>query len=959
MSDARHEHDQISLAVTSTVPARWRRWIGPLCALLLLAVALIVLRLELAAHSYRELALAVRNFPRAQIADAWMWTVLAYAVLPGYDLLALAYVGRLHDHALDGSDESSRRGIGVARAGFAGLIAYGVSQTLGFAAVTGSAVRYRFWTAWGLSTAEIARAASFAAATFTLGVVLVGGLALALEPATELTVLHVTPIIARSAGVALLLLVAAFMLWSFVARGRPFRIDNALSRRLGGSADGVVVDAPRPALAAAQLVVALADWAAAAAVLWVLLPAGSRPPFAAFAGLFVLAHTAGLISHVPGGLGIFETLIVLGLQPYLPVGSTLAALVVYRAVYYLLPFSGAIALFAAYEVHRRSDRVRRLTVAAAQTAGAVTSTVRRTGSVAAMLGPSLVPSIVAAAVFAAGAVLLISGATPSLRPRITALTTALPLGVIEASHLFGSVAGALLLVLAWGLRRRLGAAWGLTIVLLVGGMLTSLLKGLDWEEALVQGAVLVMILPFRRAFYRRAALTAEPFEPGWIVAIIAVVGVTAWVGSLAFQHVEYTNDLWWRVHPHADAPRFLRAMLASAGALAMFGAVRLLRTARRIAAEPSLEALERVDRIVRQSTDTDAFLALVGDKSLLFRNPDDERTSEGAPARPEDAVDGFVQYAVAGRSWVSMGDPVIADAALQRRDGRADVSASLRVQGALAWRFKEEADRHNGWPVFYKVAPATLPLYIDLGLTFMKLGEEARIDLQAFSLDGGAHKWMRRAIKDVERTGATFELLPAQSIPAALAELRAVSDDWLQCKSVREKGFSLGYFDDAYLSRAPVAVVRMRRATIDGEPEDERPPIVAFANLWTGAAKKALSVDLMRFSSHAPKGVMDYLFIQLLLWGQREGYRQFDLGMAPLAGVEARELSPVWAKAGAWLYTHGEHFYNYDGLRRYKEKFDPVWEPRYLASPGGLALPRILANVASLIAGGITGIVSK
>ena len=81
--------------------------------------------------------------------------------------------------------------------------------------------------------------------------------------------------------------------------------------------------------------------------------------------------------------------------------------------------------------------------------------------------------------------------------------------------------------------------------------------------------------------------------------------------------------------------------------------------------------------------------------------------------------------------------------------------------------------------------------------------------------------------------------------------------------------------------------------------------------------------------------------------------------MAPLSGLERRELAPLWSKVGAFLYRHGEHFYNFQGLREYKEKFDPVWQPRYLASPGGLALPRLLANVASLINGGLRGVVSK
>ena len=156
-----------------------------------------------------------------------------------------------------------------------------------------------------------------------------------------------------------------------------------------------------------------------------------------------------------------------------------------------------------------------------------------------------------------------------------------------------------------------------------------------------------------------------------------------------------------------------------------------------------------------------------------------------------------------------------------------------------------------------------------------------------------------------------------------------------------------GPTDDAYLSHFPVALVR-----VGGR-------VVAFANLWVGAEREELSVDLMRYDAAAPEGVMEYLFIELMLWGRAAGFRRFNLGMAPLSGLENRQLAPLWARAGALLFRHGEHFYNFQGLRAYKEKFDPVWEPRYIASPGGLALPRILTNVAALISGGLMGVVAK
>ncbi len=115
----------------------------------------------------------------------------------------------------------------------------------------------------------------------------------------------------------------------------------------------------------------------------------------------------------------------------------------------------------------------------------------------------------------------------------------------------------------------------------------------------------------------------------------------------------------------------------------------------------------------------------------------------------------------------------------------------------------------------------------------------------------------------------------------------------------------------------------------------------------------------MRYLPGSPPDIMDYLFVELLLWGRQEGYHWFNFGMAPLSGLENRALAPLWSRAGALLFRHGEHFYNFQGLRQYKEKFEPRWSPIYLACHGGLALPRVLTNVATLTSGGITQVVAK
>ena len=150
-----------------------------------------------------------------------------------------------------------------------------------------------------------------------------------------------------------------------------------------------------------------------------------------------------------------------------------------------------------------------------------------------------------------------------------------------------------------------------------------------------------------------------------------------------------------------------------------------------------------------------------------------------------------------------------------------------------------------------------------------------------------------------------------------------------------------------YLARFPVAVIERGRE------------IVAFANVWAGPSQVELSVDLMRYREGAPREVMESLFVNLMVWGKAHGYQRFSLGVAPLSGFERSPVAPLWSRFGSFLFEHGGAFYNFQGLRAYKEKFHPDWQPRYLVYPGGFRLPQILADVSALVAGGYRQILLK
>lgn len=386
----------------------------------------------------------------------------------------------------------------------------------------------------------------------------------------------------------------------------------------------------------------------------------------------------------------------------------------------------------------------------------------------------------------------------------------------------------------------------------------------------------------------------------------------AWWGSY---YVDYSNELWWQVEAQSEVPRFLRASVGAAVVLLLFGFARLFRLAPHQTGEPGPDDLNSAGQVISNQTSTSCNLVYLRDKALLFNK---DRNA-------------FLMYGVQGRTWAALGDPV----------GPPDqIPELIRT-------FLERCDDFGGVPVFYEVTTEHLHRYADFGLTFVKLGEEARVDLNTFTLEGSHGARYRQSIRRLEKDGGTFRIVEPTEVPAILHELRAVSDDWLKEKAGAEKGFSLGFFDDAYLVRFPIAVI------------ERAGRIQAFTNIWRGSQKHELSVDLMRYHHDAPKSVIEALFVHVMKWGKDQGYRWFALGMAPLSGFERSPVAPLWARIGTFLYEHGESVYNYQGLRAYKEKFNPLWEPRYLAYPGGLRLPRIMADLSALVAGGYRRIFLK
>ncbi|MDQ2889567.1 MAG: phosphatidylglycerol lysyltransferase domain-containing protein [Gemmatimonadota bacterium] len=528
---------------------------------------------------------------------------------------------------------------------------------------------------------------------------------------------------------------------------------------------------------------------------------------------------------------------------------------------------------------------------------------------------AVIPRFLAIITFLAGALLLFSGATPAVAERLQWLGAWIPLPILELSHFIDNLAGVMLLILARGVERRLDVAYHLTIGMLIAGIFLSLLRALDIEQALVLTLMLVAFVPSRKYFYRKSSLVEERFSASWVAAILLVTLGSIALGLVSYANLRVSSETFFRFGTHAEAARFLRASAGVLAALIVFAVMRLLRTARTMIPRPTQADLADARELAGTYHQAAAQLAFLGDKSFLFN---EKRT-------------GFIMFGVQGRSWVALGDPISAPG-----DAAELIMSFIRL-----------ADQNSGWAVFYKVAPTLLYLYLDHGLNVVKLGEEARVSLTDFSLEGANRRNLRRVWRKMTDDGYTVEIVNPKDVAPILPQLRAVSDQWIEEKRAREKSFSLGAFAEDYVVQYPIAVARK-----DGQ-------IIAFSNAWVSGQKAEVEADLMRYTADAPPGIMRFVLIEMMLWARGEGYAWFNLGMASLSGLNVHRGSPVWNQLAVAVRGYGERFYNFQGIREFKQWFYPEWEPLFLASPGGAARPIIIANIASLVAGDLQGVLKK
>lgn len=800
--------------------------------------------------------------------------LLAVASMALYDMLAARVIG------------IARRPIDSVRIG---LMASGINNVASLSGVTGSGLRILLLARAGVETQRAVRYAGIAAAASPLGLSVLAWATLIVEPA----LLHATavpPWIVRTALAVLALYLPGYLLIAMtplLRRGRLAAVERLAPHQAIGFVTASVI-----------------DWLLAGTLLWLCLATVglSIAPIAVIAA-FVLAATLGTLSFLPGGLGVFDvTLVALLVARGAPTESVVAALVLYRYAYYLVPLIAA--LFLGTRELRSSH---------------LADTLRQHPVVNLLQWPigralDLWLRLLSWLTAIAGIVLLAGAAFPNLLSHTRLLHNWVSLGAVEASHMASVVVGLTLIAAARGLSLRLTRALWLAVALLVGGAAFGLVRGLDYGTSTLLLAVAALLWINRSVFDRQGSLGRQLGAWQWTLTLIVALLAYLIIGQAFYRDASFA-PLNFAFGAHG--PRYLRGAL-----VAMISVIVLViwtwpRWPRPTVKRPDAAALDELaDWLSEHGSNGYSHLMMLGDKAIHYS------TDQGA----------MIGYGAIRNRLIALGDP-------------AGATASRRA--AIA-EFRRLAESQHCTPVFYQIGPEDLSLYLDHGFSLFKLGEIARVDLVNFSMKGKANEDKRGAMNRGNRLGLSYQLIPPPFDQAFITDLRTVSDDWLGDKPA-EKSFSLGNFDVDYLQRAPVAIVR-----------DAEQRLIAFASILPSYGHNdEYSIDLMRHRADAPGGTMDYLFVRLMQDALAQGYRWFSLGMAPLSGVGDTPWANTAEQLARLAFEHGNRFYNYKGLKAFKDKWNPAWHSMYLAYPPDTRLSTLQLDVAALVAGGYRRILTS
>ncbi|CAK7057214.1 bifunctional lysylphosphatidylglycerol flippase/synthetase MprF [Tissierella carlieri] len=610
--------------------------------------------------------------------------------------------------------------------------------------------------------------------------------------------------------------------------------------------------------------------------------------------VFTLGSIAGILSLLPSGVGSFDLVVLLGFQYYgIGTENVLAILILYRTFYYILPLIIGIVFTLIVQSQSENKLIQFIGFSK------IKDFINKTSSITNLL--------LAILILASGVTLLLSALVPGVIERIKIASRLLSFPILQLSRQLSICIGILLIVISREIRMKVKRSYKITMWLLFFGAIFAFIKGFAYEEAIFLILVLIILKMSKHSFYRKSL----PID--WFKAIMTLL--LAFIGILAYMKMSHiilrdfikikyfksliSKGISWPISSGVIAYGFLIVFV-----------IYYEFTKEKITNDKMYETVneERVNKFLQEYDGNFlTHLIFLKDKHLFWSK--------------NNSV--LIQYEISHGLAVVLGDPI----------------GNPKYFGEALTEFQTFIDEYGYKSVFYQSSEKLLPFYHDHGYYFFKLGETGLVELDNFDINSSKSRDFRNTLRRFEKDGFTFEMYYDNSIDENLfLDLKKVSDEWLADRE--EMGFSLGWFSREYLNKSKIGVVK----------KEETGEIIAFASISPSYDDhKSASIDLMRFKKEVPNNTMTFLILNLILAFKEDNYKIFNLGMAPLSNVGIAQSAHIQERIAHLVFKYGKHFYSFDGLRKYKNKFDPRWEGKYLVYEDIILLPSSLIEVTWLI----------
>ncbi len=601
--------------------------------------------------------------------------------------------------------------------------------------------------------------------------------------------------------------------------------------------------------------------------------------------LYIVATILGIVSMVPGGLGSFDVFMLLSLAP---LGIDNSKVIIWLLFYRLFYYVIPFIVGLIFFIHGLGQKINRFLD------GLPVSILRK-----------LAHGVLTLLLYTAGILILLEAILPGFTFNNPFLLRFYPYTLFFLSQLTTILCGFMLLGLARGIESKISRAYWPTIVFLLIGMADTLRYGIsDGLLGFLFVVLLLVVFSHSELYRQRFVYSTEKLvlDGGLFMLVFLLYAIIGAVNSPQYMLHHHVPEVLLFPSEKVWFSGFIGLILAAGVLLLTFSY---------LAAGPRqierLLDLTRAKAIIKKYAGNEtSHLVFLNDKLLYFYQ------SQGCDQL-------FFMYRRKANKIMIMGEPVG-----NRQFLPQAVSQLLKL-----------ADLENCQLVFYEIN-SELTLYLhELGFDFIKIGEEGLVDLEQFTLAGKKQRAQRAIMNRLARQGYHFEILQPPFTSEFLENLNQISDEWLNGQT--EKGFSMGFFDIEYLNQAPIAVVK-----------DQTNEVVAFASLMP-VNQAILSIDLMRYRRDVADGTMDMIFIELFNYGKQQGYQYFNMGMAPLANVGKSRYSFLEEKAAHLIYEYGSHFYGFQGLRSFKDKYVTLWRPKYTAYRRRSSLLITMAQLTSVI----------